>query len=250
MTGRLAELARRFQDVINHITNKPFTWGQGNGTLSDQTDLQAALDEKADFSEVKQRIELPEGDGATDNVRWYRVATMLRSTRNNCNITIVGMGRILNDNATDVTHLDVMQFNDSDPTINYSQIRGSSGALNQGRFVVTNDGTEIGIYIAVGRFGNATVFANNFMRSGDDRTKLESTQIAEGVSIPSSIAPHVVFDSSIDVENAQLRTGETKINSALLNPLSSAPPATEGRIYFDNAIKKFRGYDGTSWVDL
>ena len=48
MTGRLAELARRFQDVIDHITDKPFTWGQGDGTLSDQTDLQTALDGKAD----------------------------------------------------------------------------------------------------------------------------------------------------------------------------------------------------------
>ena len=47
MTGRLAELARRFTDVIDHITDKPFTWGQGNGTLSDQTDLQTALDGKA-----------------------------------------------------------------------------------------------------------------------------------------------------------------------------------------------------------
>ena len=48
MTGKLAELARRFQDVIDHITDKPFTWGQGDGTLSDQTDLQTALDGKVD----------------------------------------------------------------------------------------------------------------------------------------------------------------------------------------------------------
>ena len=48
MTGRLAELARRFQNIIDHITDKPFTWGQGDGTLSDQTDLQTALDGKAD----------------------------------------------------------------------------------------------------------------------------------------------------------------------------------------------------------
>ena len=53
MTGRLAELARRFQDVIDHITDKPFTWGQGNGTLSDQTDLQAALDGKADDNDAR-----------------------------------------------------------------------------------------------------------------------------------------------------------------------------------------------------
>ena len=51
MTGRLAELARRFQDIIDHLTDKPFTWGQGDGTLSDQTDLQTALDGKADIEE-------------------------------------------------------------------------------------------------------------------------------------------------------------------------------------------------------
>ena len=53
MTGRLAELARRFQDVIDHITDKPFTWGQGDGTLSDQTDLQTALDGKADDNDAR-----------------------------------------------------------------------------------------------------------------------------------------------------------------------------------------------------
>ena len=53
MTGRLAELARRFQDVIDHITDKPFTWGQGDGTLSDQTDLQTALDGKLDLSGIQ-----------------------------------------------------------------------------------------------------------------------------------------------------------------------------------------------------
>ena len=52
MTGRLAELARRFQDVIDHLTDKPFTWGQGDGTLSDQEDLQTALDGKADIPEI------------------------------------------------------------------------------------------------------------------------------------------------------------------------------------------------------
>ena len=80
MTGRLAELARRFQDIIDHITDKPFTWGQGDGTLSDQTDLQTALDEKATSQEVADKfslsisnaVEIPDGFSYTPPFNIYR----------------------------------------------------------------------------------------------------------------------------------------------------------------------------------
>lgn len=48
MNFRLAELARKFTDIINHLTNQPFTWGAGTGDIEDQTDLATALGEKAD----------------------------------------------------------------------------------------------------------------------------------------------------------------------------------------------------------
>ena len=73
MTGRLAELARRFQDIINHITDKPFTWGQGDGTLADQTDLQTALDGKADVESGSFDIEI--GGSSDDGDITYGIRT-------------------------------------------------------------------------------------------------------------------------------------------------------------------------------
>lgn len=48
MNFRLAELARRFTDIITHLTEQPFTWGAGTGNIEDQADLVGALGEKAD----------------------------------------------------------------------------------------------------------------------------------------------------------------------------------------------------------
>ena len=48
----LSDYPNKASEIDDHITDKPFTWGQGDGTLSNQTDLQTALDGKQTKDEI------------------------------------------------------------------------------------------------------------------------------------------------------------------------------------------------------
>lgn len=158
------------------------------------------------LQQINQAVVLPEGSGATDDFRWYRVVQIGRANRSSLSLSVIGSNRILGGGVNDEIYISVENFTNDDPGIKFYTKNLTVGG-NNGRAVVTNDGTNIGVYVRVGRYGPATVSEQHYWIGSDVLGILEATEIGQGTGVPASISADVVLDTNVDSPNASMSVG-------------------------------------------
>ena len=153
MTGRLAELARRFQDIIDSLsashtqkTDTILEEGGANDVSAEAVKSIADLNPRTGLAEM-QFVGSTSGSSSTFNVRWIRlgnVVTMAFSTVQNLNslvgdITVTGLpfesaqrglsGPIRHgENVTYAGNIAVFRINENSTIMELATVLGSGGA--------------------------------------------------------------------------------------------------------------------------